>query len=319
MSSALNRPRQLVLTQGDPDGVGPELLCALAAESKLREGDRVVAARGPLDRVAAEVPHAWAKRGREVLERYLVHPKAEDAKRFGQVAALRHAVDLVLETSGGPQGRAKCALVTAPIDKKVAQAEGLTTPGHTEYLAQRAGSDDFAMAMLGPRLRVVLATIHLPLSEVPRRLDEVAIVRAGSLLLRALMSDFGMPHPRVALLGLNPHAGEGGLLGHEDESIVRPAAHILAQAFPEASISGPLPADTAFPLHARGHFDGIVAMYHDQGLCPFKLMHFDDGVNMTLGLPFVRTSPDHGTAKDIAFTGKVNPSSMFAAVAMARG
>ena len=175
------------------------------------------------------------------------------------------------------------------------------------------------MAMLGPRLRVVLATIHMPLSQVARRLDQDTIVRVGSLLLRALRSDFGLAHPRVALLGLNPHAGEGGLLGHEDESIVRPAAHALAQAFPAASISGPLPADTAFPLHARGHFDGVVAMYHDQGLGPFKLMHFDVGVNMPLGLPFVRTSPDHGTAKDIAFTGKVNPSSMFAAVEMARG
>jgi 4-hydroxythreonine-4-phosphate dehydrogenase len=121
------------------------------------------------------------------------------------------------------------------------------------------------------------------------------------------------------LLGLNPHAGEGGVLGHEDQAVVAPAAAELARRFPEATITGPLPADTAFPLHARGHYDGVVATYHDQGLGPFKLLHFDDGVNRTLGLPFVRTSPDHGTAKDIAFTGKVNPKSMFAAIDVARG
>jgi 4-hydroxythreonine-4-phosphate dehydrogenase len=220
---------------------------------------------------------------------------------------------------GEPAGPDRPALVTAPIDKKIAQSEGLTHPGHTEYLATRADTRDFAMAMLGPTLRVVLATIHIPLSEVPVQLDGEAIVRAGSLLLRALHENFALPTPRIAVLGLNPHAGEGGVLGHEDLAIIAPAVQELTRAFPQALIAGPLPADTAFPLHARGHFDGVVAMYHDQGLGPFKLLHFDDGVNMTLGLPFVRTSPDHGTAKDIARSGKVNPSSMFAAVAMARG
>ena len=305
-------PRRLVLTQGDPEGVGPELLCALAADSMLREGDRVVASRDAVDRVAREVTQPWARRGRECLEPLLVQPPALGVAAFGQYEALRYGVDLILEDPS-------CALVTAPIDKKVAQSEGLTTPGHTEYLAQRAGIDDFAMAMLGPSLRVVLATIHMPLSEVPNSLDELSILRAARLLLRALVDDFGIAEPRLAVLGLNPHAGEGGLLGHEDEAVIRPAVARLAHEFPHAKVVGPLPADTAIPLHARGQFDGVVAMYHDQGLAPFKLLHFDDGVNRTLGLPFVRTSPDHGTAKDIAYTGKVNPASMFAAVKMARG
>ncbi|MBA3547890.1 MAG: 4-hydroxythreonine-4-phosphate dehydrogenase PdxA [Nannocystis sp.] len=316
-----------MVTQGDPAGVGPELLLRLAAEDWLRPGDLVVADPDRLRWLAGELGD-WAARGLAVIEPLLDHslvhgPLVHGPQRHGQVSALVRGVDLVLED---PQGR---ALVTAPIDKAGCRDEGFAFPGHTEYLAARAGVDDFAMLMVGPRLRVVLATIHIPLREVPLRLDVASIVRAGKLLARALRTHFGRPRPVIGVLGLNPHAGERGLLGDEEITTVAPAVLALnhwaaedaaAAGYGEPAVfRGPLPADTAFAIHADGQLDGVVAMYHDQGLGPFKLLHMRDGVNMTLGLPFIRTSPDHGTARDIAGRGLVDPSSMFAAVALARG
>ena len=306
----------MVVTSGDPEGVGPELLLHLAASGRLAPADRVVVGRHALTQTLERLEAAcggttpeWASAGRSLLEAHLDDEIADDA---GQYAALVRGVDLVLEA---PRTR---ALVTAPIDKAVAVREGLAYPGHTEYLAARAGTERFAMAMVGPTLRLTLATIHIPLRSVPERLDGDAIARAGSLLAEALRDAFGVETPRIALCGLNPHAGEGGVLGEEDAQIIAPARERLSAECPYARFEGPLPADAAFPLHAKGRFDGVVAMYHDQGLAPFKLLHFADGVNMTLGLPFVRTSPDHGTAKDIAGTGRVDPSSMFAAFDLAR-
>jgi len=166
---------------------------------------------------------------------------------------------------------------------------------------------------------VVLATIHVPLAEVPRRLDVAAVARAGRLLARGLRDRFGVAAPRIAVLGLNPHAGERGMLGSEERTVITPAIEQLRAAEPYARFTDPLPADTAFAAHRDGAYDGVVAMYHDQGLGPFKLLHFHDGVNVTLGLPFVRTSPDHGTALDLVGTGRANPTSMKAAIALARG
>lgn len=294
------------MTQGDPDGVGPELLLHLGAAGHLRPGDLVFADPDRLRQVADRVATPWAEAG---LQAAL--PRIDPGMRAGtgQFEALVRAVDRILDDR-------RFALVTAPIDKAVAQAEGLPTPGHTEYLAQRAGTDEVAMCMAGPRLRVVLATIHIALREVATRLDVAAIVRAARLLAAALGRTH--PHPRIAVLGLNPHAGERGLLGDEEARVVAPAIAELVKTVPGASFVGPLPADTAMPAAAEGRFDGVVAMYHDQGLAPFKLLHFHDGVNTTLGLPFVRTSPDHGTAKDIAGQGRVDPRSMIAAATMAR-
>lgn len=305
---------RLVVTQGDPTGIGPELLLRLAAEDRLRPGDLVVADPARLRKLAGDLG-GWAARGLAVIEPLL--DRGPGSLAHGQVSALVRGVDLVLED---PRGR---ALVTAPIDKAGCRDEGFAFPGHTEYLAARAHVDDFAMLMVGPILRVVLATIHIPLREVPLRLDTAGIVRAGTLLARALRSHFGRPRPVVGVLGLNPHAGERGMLGDEEITTVAPAVLALNQWAAEhgepAVFRGPLPADTAFAIHAAGQLDGVVAMYHDQGLAPFKLLHMRDGVNMTLGLPFVRTSPDHGTARDIAGRGIADPSSMFAAVALARG
>jgi 4-hydroxythreonine-4-phosphate dehydrogenase len=324
MTTAKQADAALVVTQGDPAGIGPELLLRLGAADLLRAGDCVVADEAPLRALAASLAATtgsggpggeWATRGLAALEPLLDRsPRAP-----GQVSALVRGVDLVL---ADPRGR---ALVTAPIDKAGCRAEGFRFPGHTEYLAARAGVDDFAMLMVGPRLRVVLATIHMPLREVPLRLDIPGIVRVGRLLARALRERF-LPadrRPVIGVLGLNPHAGERGLLGDEERTIVGPAVERLREWASEhdhlAEFRGPLPADTAFAMHADGALDGVVAMYHDQGLGPFKLLHMRDGVNMTLGLPFVRTSPDHGTARDIAGRGVADPGSMFAAVALARG
>jgi 4-hydroxythreonine-4-phosphate dehydrogenase len=309
---------QLVITQGDPAGIGPELLLRVASEGLLRESDVVVADRGRLRELAAVLAAPWARAGFERIEA-LLEDQMDQADTLGQFAALERGVDLVLAE---PELSRRPALVTAPIDKAVASREGLRHPGHTEYLAERAGVRDFAMLMAGPTIRVVLATIHVPLREVAQRLDLDAIVRAGSLLARALIRDFGIATPRIGVLGLNPHAGEGGLLGDEEQRIIAPAiAKLRAWSIARGlggEFRGPLSADTAFHHHRVGELDGIVAMYHDQGLGPFKLAHFYDGVNVTLGLPFVRTSPDHGTAKDIAGRGVADPSSMRAAIELAR-
>lgn len=302
--------RPLVVTQGDPQGVGPELILRLAAEGLWSADDVIVADPERLAALASTLEPAWAAEGWARLAN-----RVDGFAGMTQVAALARGVDHVL---AAPAGRR--ALVTAPIDKAACRAEGFAFPGHTEYLAARAGGAEVAMLMAGPRLRVVLATIHMPLREVPERLSVAGIVRAGSLLAAGLQRDFGCPEPRIAVLGLNPHAGEKGLLGHEDEAIVAPAVEILrAEGAGRAVFSGPIPADTAFYAHWQGAYDGLVAMYHDQGLAPFKLVHFHDGVNVTLGLPFVRTSPDHGTARDLAGTGKANPASMWAAARLARG
>jgi len=297
----------LVITQGDPRGVGLELLLHLAADGVFRPTDRVIADPAALAHRAAIVPASWAKSGWTALE-----PCVEGESGLRQTDALTRGVDAVLEAPG-------TALVTAPIDKKACQDEGFEFPGHTEYLAHRAGDCEVAMLMAGPALRVVLATIHVPLSEVAVRLDVAAVERAGRLLAQGLRERFGIAQPRIAVLGLNPHAGERGMLGHEESTVIAPAVEQLRATQPYASFSDPLPADTAFAAHHQGHYDGVVAMYHDQGLGPFKLLHFHDGVNVTLGLPFVRTSPDHGTALDIAGRGVANPASMLAAIRLARG
>lgn len=311
MPTAANAQTRLVVTQGDPEGVGPELLLRLGESGALAPGDLVVADRENLTRLARTLGPFWAARGLEALQPHLVDLPSP----LGQVAALTAGVDLVLAEPGR-------ALVTAPIDKARSHAEGFRFPGHTEYLAARAGVEDFAMLMVGPLLRVVLATIHVPLRAVPDLLTPAAIVRAGRLLGQALVDRFEVAAPRIGVLGLNPHAGEQGLLGDEESRVIAPAIAEL-QAWADARglpcrFVGPLPADTAFSVHAGGELDGLVAMYHDQGLAPFKLLHGRDGVNMTLGLPFVRTSPDHGTARDIAGRGIAYATSMLAAVALAR-
>ncbi len=203
-------------------------------------------------------------------------------------------------------------LVTAPISKAHVMAAGFPYPGHTEYLAAATEQDDFLMMMAGPRLRVTLVTIHRPLAEVSASLNVEQIVRTIALTYRSLVDWFGIEQPRVAVAGFNPHAGEAGHLGREEIEKIAPAvARANQQGY---TCHGPRVPDAVFHEAYRGDWDAVVCMYHDQGLVPFKMVHFADGVNLTLGLPLIRTSPDHGTAFDIAGQGVADPSSMQAAI-----
>lgn len=206
-------------------------------------------------------------------------------------------------------------LVTCPIAKVALKMAGSTDPGHTEMLARMTRAEEFAMMMAGPRLRVTLVTIHVGLRRVVELLTAEKIFRLIELTGRSLQRDFGLARPRLVVAGLNPHAGEEGMFGDEEERLIAPAVARAAAA--GWHISGPLPPDTVFHKAAAGAFDAVICMYHDQGLIPFKLLHFADGVNVTLGLPLVRTSVDHGTAYDIAGRGLASESSLAAAVRLA--
>jgi len=311
-------PVTIAISLGDPAGIGPEIVVqALAARPKsnvLVFGDEGVLARAA---EAAGVPAPPSSRVRAVtnLTPGEVSPgKPNDASGRAQLAYLTAATDAALAGDVS-------ALVTAPISKEWIAGAGFAFPGHTEYLAARAGVREFAMMLAGPSLRVTVATTHVPLRDVPRLLTAEGIASAIWLTAQSLVRNFGIAQPRVAVAGLNPHAGEAGRFGDEEERLVRPAIELarnrLGAAGLKASISGPLVPDSVFRQAAHGEFDAVVALYHDQGLIPLKLLHFDDGVNLTLGLPFVRTSPDHGTAYDIAGTGRARPQSFLAAFDLA--
>jgi 4-hydroxythreonine-4-phosphate dehydrogenase len=204
-------------------------------------------------------------------------------------------------------------VVTGPVSKEGLHAAGFPFPGQTEFFATRAGTDNFAMCLTGGPITVGLVTIHVPLREVPRLLRREEIVRTGKLLADFVRRRLGRD-PRIAVAGLNPHAGENGIFGSEEQEIIAPAVEELAR---DGQFSGPHAPDTVFHRAMQGEFDAVLCMYHDQGLIPLKLVAFDHGVNVTLGLPCPRTSPDHGTAFDIAGTGRANPSSMMAAIKLA--
>jgi 4-hydroxythreonine-4-phosphate dehydrogenase len=301
------------VTLGDPAGIGPEISAwALAhAPAALRRtvrvfGDPAVLARGAravgvtVDDVACEGAPCTTPAGQPDL-----------AGGVAQVGWLEAAI--AAARAGQVDG-----LVTAPISKTWAKAAGLAFPGHTELLAERLGAPVVAMTFVGPRLTVALATVHVPLADVPRLLDVARIVEVGALLADGLARDLGRPPPvRLGVVGLNPHAGEGGLLGAEEARVIAPAVAALADRLgPRARVDGPLVPDAAFRRAADGDFDGLVAMYHDQALIPVKLLDFDEAVNVTLGLPIVRTSPDHGTAYDLAGSGRARPTSMARALAL---
>ncbi len=227
--------------------------------------------------------------------------------------SIRRAVELVRDGAAS-------AVVTNPIQKKALNAVGFAYPGHTEFLGVLARElfgrpASPVMMLVGPDLRVVPVTIHIPLAQVPRLLTSELIVRTGIVVARDLARRFGIADPRLAVSGLNPHAGEGGMLGGEDELIVRPAVETLLRS--GIAATGPLPADTMFHPEARKTYDAALCMYHDQALIPIKALAFDETVNVTLGLPFVRTSPDHGTALALAGTGKARATSLIEALKLA--
>jgi len=206
-------------------------------------------------------------------------------------------------------------LVTCPISKAALKAGGYRFPGHTEMLADLCQAKDFAMMMAGATLKITLVSIHQALAEVPAAITQEAVLRMIIITGQALRDDFAVPQPRLAVAGLNPHAGEDGMFGDEEQRVIAPA--VAAGRRAGWLVEGPFPPDTVFNKAAAGQFDAVVCMYHDQGLIPFKLLHFSDGVNVTLGLSMVRTSVDHGTAYDIAGKGLAEPTSLAAAVSMA--
>jgi 4-hydroxythreonine-4-phosphate dehydrogenase len=245
--------------------------------------------------------------------------KPSTANATSVLASIDQAIDDAREGDAS-------AIVTNPISKAVLHRAGFELPGHTEYLEQRLASDmaddpgagpqGAVMLLVGGGIRVALATIHQPLAAVPELLSVEGIVRTTRILARALTRDFGIEAPRIALCGLNPHAGESGDIGREEIEIINPAAEVLRQGH-SLDVSDAIAADSLFAPHERKRFDGIVAMYHDQGLIPVKTLDFDGGVNVTLGLPVVRTSPDHGTGFGIAGTGEARPDSLIAAIRLA--
>ena len=293
---------------GEPGGIGPQI--AVAAFHALN--GRI--ARHPLQLVGdptvfaafGTLPTTAIVESRALPEKNVLG-RANPANTPAVIDAIDTAVARAM------QGAA-AAVVTAPIHKAALMQGGFEFPGHTEYLQKLTGADRAVMMLAGGGLRVVPLTIHIKLSDVPARISEVAIVETGEIILKALKRDFGIVKPRLAISGLNPHAGEDGEIGREERDIIGPAARALNA---EAVVLGPLPADTMFHEEARARYDAALCMYHDQALIPIKTLAFWDGVNVTLGLPIVRTSPDHGTALDIAAAGKADPRSMIAAIKLA--
>jgi 4-hydroxythreonine-4-phosphate dehydrogenase len=315
----------LAVALGDPAGIGPEIT-AKAWERRGAEGlppffavGAPEALRavwdGPVQVVAGpdEAAHCFADR----LPVIRIDSAGETLPRQPTLEGARNALDSLELAVGLTRSGAAGALVTGPVSKAQLYAIGFTHPGQTEFVAERCGiaAERVAMMLAGPTLRTVPVTTHVPFRAVPDLLTAELIVSRGRTTIRALRRLFGIARPRLAVAGLNPHAGEGGALGREELDVVAPAIERLREE--DAEVTGPHAADTMFHERMRSSFDAALCLYHDQALVPLKTLHFDEGVNITLGLPIVRTSPDHGTAFDIAGQGKAEPTAMLAALKMA--
>ena len=286
-TSEVRLPR-IALTVGDPAGIGPEIVAKAAADPAVRA----------------------------VCEPIVFAPPAIDGMRIGEVSAAagQAAYDTLIRAVDAAKRHEVDAIATAPINKLAFSQAGLPWKGHTDLLAHLCGVERVAMMFHAPQLKVVLATVHVPLSAVPALITRDNI--DGILALTAKwLPRFGIKAPRIAVAGLNPHAGEAGVLGTEDDEVLAPS--VAAARADGIDAYGPFPADTVFVRASRGEFDCVVACYHDQGLIPVKLLAFGEAVNVTLGLPIIRTSVDHGTAFDIAGKGLADPGSMIAAVKLA--
>jgi 4-hydroxythreonine-4-phosphate dehydrogenase len=292
---------RLAITLGDPRGIGPEIV-ARALETRL---DAEVTLVGAEDQIAGLPATARVGVGSWGLGSGERPDDRARTIRAGRVAG--HAVETAVKLALTGQVD---AIVTAPAHKHALHLAGFPYPGHTEWLAKLAGDVDVAMMLASPELRVVLVTTHVAFRDVPALLTVDRVTRTGRITQRALRDWFGVGAPRLAVCALNPHAGESGLFGDEEDRVLRPAAQALGAA-------GPLPADTVFVRALRGEFDAVLAPYHDVGMTAIKVAAFGRAVNVTLGLPFPRTSPDHGTALDIAGSGRADPSSMRAAIELA--
>jgi len=305
------RPR-LALTVGDPAGIGPEIVLRALASPECPPAEWVV--YGPLATLEERSRRFGLPDLASLLAGAVDIPAA--AVPLGEVSAEggRAAAAAVLAAVADVRAGRVVGLVTAPLHKESLRAAGHPWPGHTEMLAEAAGVSDVAMMFVGGGLRVALLTIHRSLRSVPDAISRVETERIVRLVHRELPR-LGAERRRIAVCGVNPHAGEHGLFGREDDDVLRPAVATLRGEGIE--VTGPLPADTVFVRAAQGEFDAVVAAYHDQGLVPVKLLAFGRAVNVTLGLPFVRTSVDHGTAFDIAAAGTADPGSLLAAMGFA--
>lgn len=316
----------LAITMGDPAGIGPEIIVKLFAEGKAASDAIVIGDLKVLERVAGEIAPGLPvigvagpgvnSAGEPALPVLQVGELADDIET-GRVDArcgaasfdyVRTAIELALEQKVS-------GIVTAPIHKEALSLAGVPYPGHTEMLADLTGTDDFAMMLANDSLKVILTTIHVALRDVPALITIERVRRTVRLACRACQQ-LGIVSPKVAVAGLNPHAGEHGLFGDEDDRVLRPVVEEFRNDGHD--VSGPWPGDTVFMRARRGEFDIVVAQYHDQGLIPVKLLGIDDGVNVTVGLPFIRTSVDHGTAFDIAGKGIADHASLVAAFEFAR-
>ena len=320
MTGTTGATAPLVLTCGEPAGIGAELAVkarrSLGASvpfvwmgdpAHLPGGTRFCEVDTPVG--ALDVPEERLPVMVHRMDGKAVPGCPDPANAPGVVAVIARAVALAQSGAAG-------GICTLPIHKKALQdGAGFGFPGHTEYLAHLAGGADVVMCLASDLLKVVPATIHIPLSEVPRALTPAVLEQVIRVTDAGMRRDFGLARPRIAVAGLNPHAGEGGAMGHEELDWIAPLiARLAAEGL---DLRGPLPADTMFHARARAAYDVAVCMYHDQALIPIKTLAFDEGVNVTLGLPFVRTSPDHGTAFDIAGKGVADPGSVVAALRMA--
>jgi 4-hydroxythreonine-4-phosphate dehydrogenase len=313
-------PLPVVLSCGEPAGIGPEV--AAHAWALLKDEVPMVWLGDPRH-LPSDIPHvlidtadAAAEAGKDALPvmlhdfgsaSTLGHPTASHAAHV--IGVIARGVEMVRASQAS-------ALCTAPIHKKALKdGANFAYPGHTEYLAALAGVDDVVMMLASNQLRVVPATIHIALDQVTIELTPQKLRRVIEITHQGLQTQFGIPAPRLAIAGLNPHAGEGGTMGMQETQWI---AALIAQMQTEGyALTGPLPADTMFHAAARKRYDAAIAMYHDQALIPIKTLDFDKGVNVTLGLPFIRTSPDHGTAFDIAGKGIASPTSMVEAIRLA--
>ena len=325
--------KPLIVTMGDPTGIGPEIIVKALGSKELDDCTRPLWVAG--DPAALEKAGAVCKTPVRITAKtdadlpweiqlagrcHCVVPLSSlpaDKLRYGQpdLACSQAMVSYITWAADQCLSGQAAGMVTAPISKLALQRGGELYPGHTELLAARCGVDHVVMMLAGARLKVCLVTTHCPLHEVPQRLSTELILGTIRQTAASLQKDFGLTRPRLAVLSLNPHAGESGLFGDQESRVIAPA---VAQARAEGlEASGPHSADTLFWFAARGDYDAVICMYHDQGLIHLKLLHFEDGVNVTLGLPIVRTSVDHGTAYDLAGTGQANPASLVAAIRMA--
>jgi 4-hydroxythreonine-4-phosphate dehydrogenase len=330
MEADMSEAKPLIgITMGDPAGIGPEIaLRSLADDAILAAATPLIIGDVSVLRSAADATDVKVAFDTISLDKWRAGlrpqtPSVVDLANINAEAVQPGAVSpecgraayeyILFATEAATSGRID-ALATGPIHKQALRAAGVDFPGHTELLAKLTNTDIFCMMMWSPRLVVTLVTCHLAMADVPGRLSVEPIRRVIGLTARAMEQLTG-PEPMIVVCGLNPHAGEGGFFGDEEEQIIKPA--IEAARKDGARVSGPVPPDTAFIPSLRACTDAYVCMYHDQGLIPFKMSSFADGVNITLGLPIVRTSVDHGTALDIAWQGKADHSSMRSAVALA--